>query len=101
MAKDQTTKVFVVPKNAISFCYILRIDQNQTQAAGDTATFTKPKLEIDIGYNTPWCRSPLDWGRFEGGYIEKNLLLEKPRTNEGYLGIINQWTADKTTPAQV
>ena len=101
LAKDQTTKVFVVPKNAISFCYILRIDQNQTQAAGDTATFTKPKLEIDIGYNTPWCRSPLDWGRFEGGYIEKNLLLEKPRTNEGYLGVINQWTADKTTPAQV
>lgn len=99
--KNTTTKIFYVPEDTMSLCYILRIDQNKSQVAGDTATFIKPKLEIDIGYDTPWCRSPLDWGRFGGGYIEKNLLLEKPRTNEGYLGIINQWTADKTTPAQV
>ncbi len=101
--KNTITKTFYVPEDAMSFCYILRIDQNQSQTAGDTATFTKPKLEIDIGYDTPWYRSPLDWGRFEtgNGYIEKNLTLEKPRTSEGYLGVINQWTSDKTTPARV
>ena len=97
--KNTTTKTFYVPEDTMSLCYVLRIDQNRGQVAGDTATFIKPKLEIDIGHDTPWYPSPLDWGRFGGGYIEKNLLLEKPRTNEGYLGIINQWTADKTNPA--
>ena len=101
--KNTTTKTFYVPEDTMSLCYILRIDQNRGQTAGDTATFTKPKLEIDIGYDTPWYRSPLDWGRFESGigYIEKSLTLEKPRTNDGYLRIINQWTVDKTIPAQV
>lgn len=101
--KNTITKTFYVPEDTMSFCYILRIDQNQSQIAGDTATFTKPKLEIDIGHDTPWYHSPLDWGRFEcgTGYIEKNLMLEKPRASEGYLEVINQWTTDKTTPARV
>lgn len=103
LAQDQTTQIFNVSKRAASFCYILRIDQNMGQAGGDTATFTKPKLEVDIGYNTPWYRSPLDWGRFEtgSGYIEKNLLLEKPRARENSIGIANYWTADKTNPAGI
>ncbi len=99
--KEDTTITFFVPETAVSFCYILRASQFYDQKVGDTITFTKPKLEIDIGYNTPWCRSPLDWGRFEGGGLIYNTYVYNIRGQMNWIGVSNYWSPNCSKNALV
>lgn len=90
--KQDIATTFFVPEAAVSFCYILRVSQYYDQKVGDTATFTKLKLEIDIGYNTPWYRSPLDWGRYEGGNLIYDTWIRNIRGQQRQIGVANYYS---------
>ena len=59
---DQLSIGMIVPTNAATMQYIIRLDQNMAQAAGDIAGFKGLKLEVGT-MDTDWTPSPEDPAR--------------------------------------